>query len=178
MAARAANPTESLDATPATPARTIVDYGSLSARMLASSVKREGRLDFARAVIFRVVSAYWKELQIASGRSWSLRELPPDIVLSSVPEETGALAESIGTAAAGLDVMDAGYMIGVLYTGMMPGGFRAQSGGVLHAAGAVRSAAGHGDEGRCRLAFGAGCSIRPVAGVHSCRRWPGAWRRV
>ena len=128
VAARAANAAESVDATPATPARTIVNHGSLSARTLASLVKREGRLDFARAVVFRVVSAYWKELQIASGRSWSLRELPPDIVLSSVPEETGALAESIGTAAAGLDVMDAGYMIGVLYTGMMPGRFRAQSG--------------------------------------------------
>ena len=128
MAARAANAVESVDATPATPARAIVDYGSLSARTLASLVKREGRLDFARAVVFSVVSAYWKELQSASGRSWSLRELPPDVVLSSVPEETGALAESIGTAAAGLDVMDAGYMIGVLYTGMMPGRFRTQSG--------------------------------------------------
>ena len=103
MAARAANVAESEDAVPATSVRAIVEGGSSSARTLASSVKREGRLDFRRAVVFSVVSAYWKEVQSAAGRSWSLRELPSDIELSSVPEETGELAESIGTAAAGLD---------------------------------------------------------------------------
>ena len=128
MAARAANVAESKDAGGATSVRAIVEDGSSSARTLASSVKREGRLDFARAVVFSVVSAYWKELQSAAGRSWSLRELPAGIELSSVPEETGDLAESIGTAAAGLDAVDAGYMIGVLYTGMMPGRYRARLG--------------------------------------------------
>lgn len=131
MAARAANAAESevaVDAVPAKPVRAIVEDGSSSARTLASTVEREGRLDFARAVVFSVVSAYWKELQSASGRSGPLRELPSDIELSSVPEETGELAESIGTAAAGLDVMDAGYTIGALYTGMMPGRRRARLG--------------------------------------------------
>ena len=131
MAARAANATESevaVDAVPATSGRAIVEDGSSSARTLASTVEREGRLDFARAVVFSVVSAYWKALQSASGRSGPLRELPADIELSSVPEETGERAESIGTAAAGLDVMDAGYMIGALYTGMMPSRRRARLG--------------------------------------------------
>lgn len=38
------------------------------------------------------------------------------------------LAQSIWMGVAGLDVLDASYMIGVLYTGMMPGRFRAELG--------------------------------------------------
>ena len=99
-------------------ARAITEDATSSVRDLASSVRREERLDFARAVVFRTVSAYWKALQAVSGRGWPLRELPFDTGRSPVPEEAEAQAERIGTAAAGLDVLDAGYLIGVLYTGL------------------------------------------------------------
>ena len=128
MATRAINLTESKGPLPATSARIILEDGSLRARMLSSSVKSEYRLNFARGVVFGVVSAYWKELQTVSGRGWSLSNLPSEIELSSIPEETRELAESIGTAAACLNVMDAGYMIGMLYTWMMPDRFRANLG--------------------------------------------------
>ena len=128
----------------------------MSARRLLLSVKHKDRIDFARAVVFAVISAYWKELQTVSDQDWSLCELPTDIEVAVVSMEARDLAENIGTAVAGLDVMDASYMIGVLYTGMMPGKFRGETGDVLHAAGAVRAIAGHGDRGRYRLAFGAG----------------------
>ena len=113
---------------PAPLARTIVEDGASSVRKLASSVAREERLDYARAVVLGVVSAYWKALQAVFGRGWPLRELPSDVGLASVPEETAEQAERIGIAAAGLDVLDAGYTIGVLYTGLMPDRFRAQLG--------------------------------------------------
>ena len=100
-------------------ARTIVEDGASSVRKLASSVEREERLGFARAVVLSVVSAYWKALQAVSGRGWPLRELPSDVGLASVPEEAAEQAQSIGIAAAGLDVLDAGYTIGVLYTGLV-----------------------------------------------------------
>ena len=109
-------------------ARAIVEDGASSVRKLASSVEREERLDFARAVVLGVVSVYWKALQAVSGRGWPLRELPPDVGLASVPEEAAEQAERIGIAAAALDVLDAGYTIGVLYTGLMPDRFRAQLG--------------------------------------------------
>ena len=48
-----------------------------------------------------------------------MRELPSDVGLASVPEEAAEQAQSIGIAAAGLDVLDAGYTIGVLYTGLV-----------------------------------------------------------
>ena len=153
VATKSMNLIEDARAIPETLARAIVEDGSLSARKLASSVKGEDRLDFARAVVFGVVSAYWKELPAVSGRDWSLCELPADIGVSSVPAEAEEQAESIGRAAARLDVLEASYMIGVLYTGMMPARFRAQLGAYYTPAGAVRAAAGHGDGGRCRLAF-------------------------
>ena len=128
MTARAANTAGSEDMILGTSERVLVEEGSLRARTLASSVTREARLDFARAVVFGVVSAYWKQLHAASGRGLALRDVPSDIELPLAPEEAGELTESIGTAAAGLDVVDASYMIGVLYTGMMPDRFRAQLG--------------------------------------------------
>ena len=115
-------------AMPAGWARAVVEDRTSDARRMASLIARDDRLDFARAVVFAVVSAYWKELRVESGRPASMRESPPDLGIPAIPEEFGELAESIGVAAAGLDVLDAGYLIGVLYTGMMPAGFRAQLG--------------------------------------------------
>ncbi len=109
-------------------ARSMVEHLSSSARTLASSVTGEARLDFARAVVFGAISAYWTHVDAVSGRGWALRNVPSEIELPAVSEEAAELAESIGTAASELDVADTGYMIGTLYTGMMPSTFRAQLG--------------------------------------------------
>lgn len=109
-------------------ARSMVEHLSSSAQTLASAVTGEARLDFARAVVFGVVSAYWTHSDALSGRGWALRNVPSERELPAVSKEATELAESIGTAASDLDVADAGYMIGVLYTGMMPSMFRAQLG--------------------------------------------------
>ena len=101
-------------------ARAIVEEGASSVRKLASSVWNEERLDFARAVALATVSAYWKERQALSGRGWPLRGLPSDIELAPVADEAVEQAERVGIAAAGLDVLEAGYTIGALYTAMMP----------------------------------------------------------
>ena len=113
---------------PDTFARTIVEEGASSVRKLAFSVTSDQRLDFARAVALAAVSAYWKGQKALAGRGWPLRALPPEIRLAPVPEEAEEQAERIGIAAAGLDVLDAGYLIGVLYTGLMPAGVRARLG--------------------------------------------------
>ena len=127
MATRAANIAESADGISTGNARQILEDGLLNARTLASAAS-DDRLGFARATVYSVVSVYWRELQTASGRRWSLCKLPADIDIAAIPEKARELAETLGTAAAKLDVMDAGYMIGVLYTGMMPEQFRAALG--------------------------------------------------
>ena len=128
MVAKAMELFGTTSAMPAGWARAVVESRTSDARRMASSIARDDRLDFARAVVFAVVSAYWKELRVESGRHGSMRESPPDLGVPAIPEEIGELAESIGVAAVGLDVLDAGYLIGVLYTGMMPAGFRARLG--------------------------------------------------
>ena len=99
-----------------------------AARKLAAAVKGEHRLAFARAVVLDVVSAYWRASPPAPGSRWPLRRLPSDVELCSGTGETANLARTIGTAAAALRAEDAGYLVGVLYTGMMPVGVRAERG--------------------------------------------------
>lgn len=128
MAARAMDLFEDSGSLPADWARALAEERLSFARMLASSVKREERLDYARAVVSRAVSSYWNELNARHGRRWPHRGPPPGIGLASVSEEVASLAERIGSLVAELDVRDAGYLIGVLYTGMMPDGVRSRLG--------------------------------------------------
>ena len=102
------NLTGGAGALPDTFAWTIVEEGASSVRKLASAVRSEERLDFARAVALAAVSAYWKERQALSGRGWPLRGLPSDIGLAPVAEEAEEQAERVGVAAAGLNGMDTG----------------------------------------------------------------------
>ncbi len=115
-------------ATPQESALACIEQGTLRARALASSVRQQDRMGFARRAAFGAVFAYWRQLQIASDRSWPLRNPPLDVEHSSVPDEAAELFENIGHAAAKLNVLDAGYAIGVLYTAMMPGDYRTQHG--------------------------------------------------
>ena len=74
------------------------------------------------------LSAYWEERLAITGRRWPLREPPSDIELAPVPHETRGLAQSIGKAASLLDPTVASYLIGVLYTTMIPAKARAEIG--------------------------------------------------
>ena len=92
---------------------------------MARSVGGDERLGFARGMVFAALTAYWSELR---SKAWPLRELPPDAGVASVSEPGKELASAIGTRAAELDVMEAGYVIGLLYTGIMPERLRAKLG--------------------------------------------------
>ena len=73
MATRAMNLTGGAGVLPEPLARTILEDAASNVRKLASPVRHAERLDFARAVVAGVVSAYWKELQAVSERRWPLR---------------------------------------------------------------------------------------------------------
>ena len=106
----------------------MIESACSRARSLASLLQPEDRMDFARAMVFAVISAYWRELDAGTRREWSLPDSPADMELPSLSMEAELLASSIGVAAAKLDLMQAGYAIGVLYTAMMPNAMRAKSG--------------------------------------------------
>ena len=100
----------------------------LRARALAESAAADERLGFARGMVFVALTAYWSELHSGTARDRPLREPPSDAGLASLSETATELAVTIGGCAAGLDVMRAGYAIGLLYTGVMPEQLRAKLG--------------------------------------------------
>jgi len=109
------------------PKETLAD-GLTIARALAESTAPEQRLKTSRAFVYSVISAYWATLNSNRKENWSLCGLPKTLRCSKLSEPAKLLAENTGTAAADIDVMEASYYIGVLYTAMMPGTVRADFG--------------------------------------------------
>ena len=105
-----------------------IEEGTLRVSALALTLEPEYRTGFARKLVHAVVAEYWQRLQEASGRDWSLLRLPVEIGTPLIAKETRTLAESLGHAAAKLDVANASYAIGTLYTSMMPDGMQSRYG--------------------------------------------------
>lgn len=106
----------------------VLDGCLSSARSLAASVNEDIRLGFARGIVLAAISTYWEKLHVDAPPSWPMRELPSEIDVITATGCAADVAEALGNAAAELDVMEASYIIGVLYTGMMPGNFRSELG--------------------------------------------------
>ena len=98
------------------------------ARTLRSSITPLDSLDTTRSLVREVISAYWKETQAVLGSRAKLREFPSEVSLAPLEPEVLELARKMGTKAAELEVLDASYRIGVLYTGLMPDERRARLG--------------------------------------------------
>lgn len=129
MATQVANLAECEELVPEGSLRRVLEHALLAARTQASSVPPDERLGFARGLIYAATAAYWEEHhRRISGCNRALPQLPQTIDLRTVTGEPERLAAMIGLAVADLDVQDASYMIGVLYTGMMPGTSRADLG--------------------------------------------------
>lgn len=110
-------------------ARDILDDGIVMARALAASAEDENRLALARSVTHLTISAYWDAHQeSALADHWPIHDLPSSVECAELSESVATLAQSMGAAAAELDVMEASYLIGVLYTATMPGRERADFG--------------------------------------------------
>ena len=110
------------------PAHLTVDESLSAARALASSVEADERLEFARAVVHGCLRAYWNEVGSTPNCRWPLRTLPDGIEITPIPKDASTLAQHIGAAVAHLDPLEAGYLVGVLYTTMMPQKARAKLG--------------------------------------------------
>ncbi|MEQ8826926.1 MAG: N-6 DNA methylase, partial [Parvibaculum sp.] len=109
-------------------ARAILTDGVIMARALAASAEQDERLAMARALVHVTIEAYWSRAQKDGPKSWTLAELSPQIERAEISDSACALARSMGQAAASLDAMEASYLIGVLYTAMMPGKTRSEFG--------------------------------------------------
>ena len=92
------------------------------ARKTAVAFLPEERLMHAMSITFRTMAAYWNGIRMGPRKSEKhcLRPLPATIELTNLSTEALELAQIMGEKAAGLDVPNASYAIGALYTGTMP----------------------------------------------------------
>ena len=120
--------TELFVATSPASARAIMEDESLIQQVLALSEDSSDRLNFARSFVYSTISAYWSGLPSDQTGGWPLRNLPSDFSPDPLCSEAAKLARALGTGAAQLDVMEASYTIGVIYTRLMPKGTRSRLG--------------------------------------------------
>jgi hypothetical protein len=91
--------------------RDILHDGIVTARAFAQSARDQERLALARGITARAVSAYWAAMENRSPDPRPIHDLPSELELAALCEPHAILAESMGTAAAALDVMEASYLM-------------------------------------------------------------------
>lgn len=96
-------------------------------RALAGSVSESEQLPAARGFVAEMLRAYWEIRQAGYTDPWAITSLPA-LEIEPASGSAAFLAHDLGTRAAALDVMDASYLIGVIYITMMPGNVRAEYG--------------------------------------------------
>lgn len=97
------------------------------ARKFAENIKKDvSRLSIARAFCTAIVTVYWTELCRVHGAEWDIR--PHGLSLPSLPTSEQGLARSIGALVALFPVEDSGYLIGSIYTVMLPETMRSDMG--------------------------------------------------
>ena len=97
------------------------------ARKYAESIKKDvSRLSNARAFCTAILAAYWTEHCRSQGAKWGIR--PHRLSLPSLSNSEHSLARSIGALVASFPVEDSGYLIGSVYTVMLPETMRSDMG--------------------------------------------------
>lgn len=96
------------------------------ARRLREAASPGQRLDLARAFCRPMVQAYFAQRTAAARLEWPVSACP----LGPVPNSPQAeqLAVSLGRAAAAFDDLTAGYLLGTVYTAMLPSDLRSRWG--------------------------------------------------
>jgi adenine-specific DNA-methyltransferase len=97
------------------------------ARGFAESKKTDKtRLSHARAFCATVLDSYWAARCKANGTSMKAKAAPSGFV--SLPAEAHSVAEKLGELVAGFPVVDAGFLVGSIYTVMLPDVLRSSLG--------------------------------------------------
>jgi len=113
---------------PCAAARQILRESLTMARALSASLSANEQLGLARAITASIITSYWEALQESELEVWNLQAIPDSIVLKRLSGSAASLAHSAGAAAASLPPLEANYLIGIIYTGMMPPSLRAEFG--------------------------------------------------
>ncbi|STB58670.1 Type I restriction-modification system methyltransferase subunit [Citrobacter freundii] len=99
------------------------------AKGFAGNFKTEqSRLMQARSYCSFVVAAYWEALAKKQKSNIKMRAVPNTVLLEDVSCDAQELAERTGALIARFPSEDAGYLIGSIYTVMLPSAYRSEMG--------------------------------------------------
>lgn len=99
------------------------------AKGFAGNFKTEqSRLTQARSYCSFVVAAYWEALAKKQKSNIKMRAVPNTVLLEDVSCDAQELAERTGALIARFPSEDAGYLIGSIYTVMLPSAYRSEMG--------------------------------------------------
>ncbi|WP_319525698.1 Eco57I restriction-modification methylase domain-containing protein [uncultured Desulfosarcina sp.] len=90
------------------------------ARAFIASVDPENYLKQTHSFLYHVVSSFWDTKQKREKKAWELCITPETIEIVELPSSAKALAQSMGVATAQMDILEACFHIGVLYTTLLP----------------------------------------------------------
>jgi len=105
-----------------------LESGKLMARALAAALDGDDRLTLARTFCGSAIKTYWLECQRGYDAPWPLPNHFLPRPNTDLDEPAASLAVAMGRAAARLDPIKAGYLIGVTYTVMLPNEIRSRLG--------------------------------------------------
>ncbi|MBS1529921.1 MAG: N-6 DNA methylase, partial [Bacteroidetes bacterium] len=105
-----------------------LQIGKLLAKAWSQSIaKFDGNLAQAHTFFFKVIDSYWYNLEDAA-QTDKLRELPCEVKLTTIDSTVISLAQAIGKAASKLDLTEASYLLGNIYTSVLPEDLRSRHG--------------------------------------------------
>jgi adenine-specific DNA-methyltransferase len=105
-----------------------IQTGKLMAKAWAKSL--EGipeHLNFARSFIYKIMDRYWEESEYKSIK-FDLPTLSSEVAVQKLDDSLCYLAEALGVAASKLDIIEASYQLGNIYTAVLPQDYRSGNG--------------------------------------------------
>jgi adenine-specific DNA-methyltransferase len=105
-----------------------VANGKIMVSAWANSLPQSSRSMYARAFIQLVMTAYWIKVHDNDSIRPALPHRKKEFLTVSLDSSVEAVAEAIGAAAGNLDIIDASYHLGSIYTSVLPDATRSKQG--------------------------------------------------
>ncbi|RYF99572.1 MAG: SAM-dependent methyltransferase, partial [Chitinophagaceae bacterium] len=105
-----------------------LESGRIMAKAWAKTLPQDQQLLIAQNFVKHTMSAYWQSIHAANLRQKPLPLLYSLLDLKKLDNSAIAIAEAMGKAAGRLDVIEAAYQLGNLYTAVLPESLRSANG--------------------------------------------------
>ncbi|MDE3249401.1 MAG: N-6 DNA methylase, partial [Bacteroidota bacterium] len=105
-----------------------IETGKTMAKAWIKTIAQEQQKDYAQNFVLRIIEAYWEQMYVQANSKYPLPFLLKKMVSKKLDKSALAVAEAIGTSASRIEIIDACYLIGNIYTALLPAGLRSSDG--------------------------------------------------